>query len=385
MRVLLVSPVSPFTRRSGSEQRSRLFLHALRDLADCDVLQLEEGKQTSMQRLAMPDSTSTVHVHAVVRTDWAPWRRFVPNPALTRQIEHALGRSLADYAVVVGRYLWPVCQLNMPLDLPVVVDLDDWRYRRDRQAPGSPVALVKVLRKAYAHWLAARQLHRFAAAFAVSDIDVRELQGRMPVPVQWLPNMPPVVPHAVSAVPASRQLMFVGSLWYPPNLSAVNWLLSRVWPGVLRRVPDARLLLAGTAPRQVRQAWAQTTGVSAPGFVEDLEAAYAACCGVVAPMLEGAGSNIKVLEAMVHGRPCVVSPLVHAAFAAQLQAGRHYLVAASPQAFTQHLVDLLLRPQEHQDMADCARARVTDVFDPAVFARQLVDGLQAAHLPGLVR
>ena len=291
MRVLLVSPVSPFERRSGSEQRSRLFLHALRDLADCDVLQLEEGQQTSVQRLAMPDSTSTVHVHAVVRTDWAPWRRFVPNPGLTRQIEDALGRSLGDYAVVVGRYLWPVCQLNMPLDLPVVVDLDDWRYRRDRQAPGSPVALVKVLRKAYAHWLAARQLHRFAAAFAVSDIDVRELQGSdaraSSMAAQHAPGdsarrvgsscLAPTDVRGVAVVPAESER---GQLASIPSLA-----------GVLRRVPDARLLLAGTAPRQVRQAWAQTTGVSAPGFVEDLEAAYAACCGVVAPIAGRCGQQ----------------------------------------------------------------------------------------------
>lgn len=306
-------------------------------------------------------------VRAALRAQRWPWQRLKPQPDWTLRIEVALQRPLAHYDLIVGRYLWPVSQLQLPPAVRVVVDLDDWRYRRDPLAPAS--GLAKLARKRFANALAGRELHRFAAAFAVSDVDVRELQGR--IPVQWLPNVPANVPAQVGPVPASSQLLFVGSLWYQPNAEAVDWLLQRVWPRVRAEVSHATLLLAGTAPPSVRAAWAAHAGVSAPGFVDDLDEVYAQSCGVVVPLLSGGGSNIKVLEALAHGRPCVVTPLVHAAFADHLDAGRHYQVASSAAGFAEAMVQMLRRSQAQQAMADAGRQRVLEVFEPDRFRSEL--------------
>jgi len=376
-RVLLVSPVSPLTGRSGSEQRSHLLWRALSTHADCDLLQLEEAAgdgQPLVERL--PDVPGGALVRAVLRAHRWPWQRLKPQPAWTARIEAALPRRLADYDLIVGRYLWPVSQLSLPPGVRVVVDLDDWRYRRDPLAPASGWA--KLARKRFANLLAGRELHRFAAAFAVSDQDVRELQGRLPV--WWLPNVPAQLPLKVTPVPASLQLLFVGSLWYAPNAEAVNWLLQQVWPRVIARVPQARLLLAGTAPKAQLRAWSAHAGVQAPGFVDDLDAAYAGSCGVLAPLLSGAGSNIKVLEAMAHGRPCVVTPLVHSAFADHLLPGQHYLVGRTADEFVALLVGLLEQPQAQQALAAAAREQVQAGFTPRLFA-EVVGRLVQQMLP----
>lgn len=366
LHVLFVSPVSPLSGRSGAEQRSHMLWRALADLAQVDILQLEEAAGSAspgVERLPTPQEAQGVYVKAVVPAHRWPWQRLRPQPHWTARIEALLPQELGNYDLVVGRYLWPVSQLALPLGLRVVVDLDDWRYRRDPLAPAS--GLLKLARKHFANRLAQRELHRFDGAFAVSDLDMRELRGR--IPVHWLPNVPTQVPASVCPVPEARQLLFVGSLWYEPNVEGVQWLLREVWPQVRARVPDAALLLAGTASPRAREAWSAHPGVSAPGFVDDLAATYAGSCGVVVPVLSGAGSNIKVLEAMAHGRPCVVTPLVHGAFSDHLEPQCHYHVAATASEFAEAMVRMLQQPQAERGMAEAARERVMQVFQPQRF------------------
>ena len=105
---------------------------------------------------------------------------------------------------------------------------------------------------------------------------------------------------------------------------------------------------------------------------------------MLAPLLSGAGSNIKVLEAMAHGRPCVVTRLVHSAFADHLSPGQHYLLGRSADEFVELLIGLLERPQAQQALATAARGQVQALFTPQVFA-EVVAGLVRQMLPAAVR
>jgi glycosyltransferase involved in cell wall biosynthesis len=355
-RALFVTPASPLVASSGAEQRSRAMLLAMQRDWDVDVLQLEEGADPQVEAVPAPVDQGWVHVKATAPSHrFMPWR-FRPQPALTAQVESVLGRSLLDYQLILGRYLWPVCQLVIDPRVPLVVDLDDWRYRVDPNATASWGMAAKRLRKALIHSLAAQQLDRFSAAFAVSQADADDLPVRLPTHV--LPNVAFHLPVDVAPVPPAGKLLFVGSLWYEPNIEGIDWLLTRIWPAVRQRVPDAQLQLIGVAHPRVRANWALVPGVSAPGVVDDLHQAYQDCSGVVAPLLSGGGSNIKVLEAMAHARPCIVTGLVHTAFATQFTRNRHYLVANDEAEFVDHMVAVLSRPQEQQAMATAGRDQV---------------------------
>jgi glycosyltransferase involved in cell wall biosynthesis len=49
--------------------------------------------------------------------------------------------------------------------------------------------------------------------------------------------------------------------------------------------------------------------VTALGFVEDLTAQFRECQLFVAPLTEGGGIKIKILEAMAHGIPVLTTPI----------------------------------------------------------------------------
>ncbi len=101
----------------------------------------------------------------------------------------------------------------------------------------------------------------------------------------------------------------IGTARWPPTANAVARLLTAVWPRVIERRPDARLLLAGDgmepssfphigAVQGVR--WCGAVA-SASEFVSEL--------GVLLyPLTSGSGLKVKVLEALALGVPVLTTP-----------------------------------------------------------------------------
>ena len=105
-----------------------------------------------------------------------------------------------------------------------------------------------------------------------------------------------------------HDVLFVGGFAHEPNVDAVIWFASEVWPLVRERQPGSRLCLVGAAPTAAIEALAGEDIVVA-GQVSEVELAehYARACVVVAPLRFGAGIKGKVLEAMYHGVPIVTT------------------------------------------------------------------------------
>lgn len=356
-RILLVTPVSALASAFGAEQRSHLVLEALSRLGLVDIVELREASPFEMGA-AEPWShafgerqASGLRLRVACPARRLPWLRYRPWPGLREAVEQRLGRRLSDYALVMGRYLWPLSQLGGPRLRHSLVDLDDWRVRFDRSGPPLHTAWHQRLRKAVNTRLAQGQLKRFELAFAVSAQDEAELA--LQLPTRRLPNVALNLPASVLPPPAGGPVLFVGSIWHEPNAQAADWLCRVVWPRVRALQPEARLRIIGSGRDPLRQQWAALPGIEAPGYVDDLAQAYAEASAVAAPVFSGGGSNIKVLEALGHGRPCVVTPLVQAAFTPQLQDGQQLHVARGADAFAQRLAQLIATP----DTASAAAGR----------------------------
>jgi glycosyltransferase involved in cell wall biosynthesis len=339
-RILLVTPVSPANVSSGSGQRTALMLEALESCGSVDVVHLMPGAVLKVGAAVQdPALAGGGRMLEAVAPEKALLGRYRPQPALSRAVEGSLGCALSDYDVIVGRYAWGICQLDIPAGVRVVADLDDFKYRYGPQAPLNLETLKERLRKWMAHTLMRRQLPRFDSVFFVSPLDQCE---QPQVKSTLLPNIPfsmPRTPPVRSEV--TKKVLFVGSLWYRPNAEGIDWLLRHVWPHVRREVPKATLVLVGAAPAITREAWAAHPGVEAPGFVDDLAQTYAEAGLVVVPIHSGGGTNIKVLEALAHACPCLVSFFTHRAFAEKLHPGRHLLVASSVKAFQERMIECL--------------------------------------------
>ncbi len=110
------------------------------------------------------------------------------------------------------------------------------------------------------------------------------------------------------------RLLFVGSFDHRPNRLAATFLVNTMWPAVSAALPEARLTIIGRGSRSFLsrmdslESWG-AKGVEALGFVEDLTGLFRKCHLFVAPLPEGGGIKIKILEAMARGIPVVTTPV----------------------------------------------------------------------------
>lgn len=366
MRTLLVTPASPFAPDSGAAQRTALLHAALARLGAVDVLLLAPGAET--RALPVPDE------RIVFRAAWRSLplgaEGYARHEPLTRLV--AGGLDLLRYDLVVGRYLAPVSKLALPQGMPALVDLDDVCTRFDASIGWGGQALAARTRAWLKQSAVASVLPRFRGCFFVSPLDREHFSG---VAGTVLPNIPYGPPAAPDAAAPGETVLFVGSLWYAPNRAGVERFLARAWPRVLAARPGARLVLVGAAPAAQRDRWGAHPGVAAPGYVEDLAAAYRGAALAVAPVWSGGGTNIKVLEAFAHARACVTTRFCARAFGDAFDPAADLAVAADDDALAQRIVHLLAHRAEREDRARRGAAVVArrfgrERFDAAV--RELV-------------
>jgi glycosyltransferase involved in cell wall biosynthesis len=102
--------------------------------------------------------------------------------------------------------------------------------------------------------------------------------------------------------------LLVANFGYGPNARGAEWLLRSVWPQVRGRLPTATLrLVGGRMPSALARLAATTPGVDVMGQVAQLAPLLRDAGVVVAPLLEGGGTRLKIVEAWSQGKAVVTT------------------------------------------------------------------------------
>ena len=114
--------------------------------------------------------------------------------------------------------------------------------------------------------------------------------------------------RAVGAHDGRRSLIFVGSLNWYPNVSAVEFLLKEIWPPLRQAIPDLTLEIVGSAPpRSLVELAAALPGVTVHGFVDDVRPLMDAATLYVCPIRDGGGTE-STAGRLRHGKVRHCSP-----------------------------------------------------------------------------
>ena len=97
---------------------------------------------------------------------------------------------------------------------------------------------------------------------------------------------------------------FVGLMGYAPNIDAVRWFATQVLPIIHRSVPGATFRIVGRAAETVADL-DLLDGVRVVGQVDSLRDELAAADVAVVPIRSGAGTRLKIIEAMANRLPTV--------------------------------------------------------------------------------
>jgi len=155
-------------------------------------------------------------------------------------------------------------------------------------------------------------------------------------------------------------LLFVGALDYEPNSEAVEWFVREVLPLVRERVPTATLRIVGRGGGRVD--WVRgEPGVDLVGAVEDLSTQLDAADGAVVPIRVGAGTRLKVVEALANRLPLVTTAV--GCEGIEVRDGEHALVRDDAEGFAAACVSVLTDPALRQRLADAGAELFTQRYD----------------------
>jgi glycosyltransferase involved in cell wall biosynthesis len=266
-----------------------------------------------------------------------------------------------------------------------ILDLDD--IESISHARQTRIAGVKSLGKAYyaAAWVEWLKLRRaeaqaFRAMHRVlicSDQDKQVLHRRFgDGKVHVVPNTVRVAEQLPAKPAAGRlELLFVGTLDYPPNDDAVHWLLAEIMPAIRARLGDGAAVLrviGRKAPGWMRER-AQRGEMELHADVPDVAPYYEQADAVLVPIRSGSGTRIKILEAFALGRAVISTTTGMEGIAAR--DGEELLIADSAQAYADAVARLAGDPALRDALVRAGRTLVEERYSAASCVRALKEAM----------
>ena len=133
----------------------------------------------------------------------------------------------------------------------------------------------------------------------------------------------------------TQDIVFIGGYGHPPNVDAVDWLVTEIWPEIRKTLPGVRLFLCGSKMPEHFKNYA-CDDIILKGFIPDLDRLLKKTRLTIAPLRYGAGLKGKVASSIGAGVPCVGTDIAFEGMHEDgLKTVRH--AANTPAEFAQHI------------------------------------------------
>lgn len=326
LRVLMITHRTPYPPDKGDRIRSYQILRYLAQHARVDLATLADepvGAETSAALSELTERVAIVPVAGIARWAWgglsfARGRSITEglfySPELHRRLRKWTAETRYDAVIVVcssmAQYLTSL-RLNQTTTLVDLIDVDSQKWF-DYAAKSA--GLKKRLYRLEARRVAALEadLSRKCDRILLTTEDEVACLRSISRDAQAL-----AVPNGVDfdyfhpneyAAVRTNSCVFVGALDYKPNVDGVVWFCDRVWPLIVRQLPEAQFTIVGRRPVEAVKRLAARRGVRVVADVPDVRPYLWESAVAVAPLQVARGVQNKVLEAMASGTPMVVSP-----------------------------------------------------------------------------
>lgn len=244
---------------------------------------------------------------------------FKPYPALKFQsnslkakLKMLTRKKKFDLVWVNFSILADVCLNNIIGDSPVILDQHECEelvykdYFRTGSIVERFIALINLLKLEKFH---KKFLTRFSAILCVSkkEAEFTKQQIKRKINIWIAPNgvdRKTFYPDN-SFENKSNRILLCSGMNVRRNIDAVIWFAKSIFPLVRKQVPDAEFWIVGSGPTQEVLRLNSIPGVKVIGAVDKIEEYYRMGKVFVAPYRFGAGTKLKVFEAMASGIPIV--------------------------------------------------------------------------------
>ena len=327
--ILFVTTSSNWPLTDGKRQRTWFLIEALSKKFNVDLLfigyqseknQIEKSTNT-INKLFFFDIADTKLPDLGYPSFLLSKKQKSNNNFIIHQIEN-LFSELNDknqYSFVFSRYIWPLLILALPKGVKVVCDIDDVYFEAQKSRIQNETNFLRKL--------------KLQVLFVFGTKKVKKLLNRIDIPIIvkesdrifyglkkaiCVPNIPfgfyidkksPI--HNASVAPAdTMKFGFIGKLSFRPNYLGLIEFINSVWNPLIKIKSEIRLVIAGSGemPEILKSAIEKSQNIDFIGFVESPEIFWNQISILIVPIDEGAGSNIKIAEAFIHGKAVIANP-----------------------------------------------------------------------------
>ncbi len=210
--------------------------------------------------------------------------------------------------------------------------------------------------------------------------------AELPILRQYLPNKPvsvfQVLHVSVNNKPSPfnsrRDIFFLGGFGHSPNIDAVNWFVSEIWPLIHRELPKVTFHIVGSEVPQTVKDLESVPGVVVIGYLKNLDPILSYMRLSVAPLRYGAGIKGKVATTMGAGIPVICTNI--AAEGMYISDGFHTRVADNITAFAKAVVQTYKDKKQWEKFSKNGRALVQQHFSKEANRLSLLSVLNEARV-----
>lgn len=363
MKVAWISPYVPAPVTSGGAIRQHRLAESLSAQAEVHLFARGEPWEAARLRGAGRGPFAT----AWVGRDYCP--RFAADTGsarVRRGSPRSLYRAVLDLHrrvsldLVVVAHSWASLGAE-ELGLPWLLDehnVESRYFSEMYRAQGQSGARVDRELAEIAQW-ERRVWASCTALTCVSEKDAALIASHRPA------GAPSVVPNGAvvaHAAPDARErrggVVFVGSMRHAPNVDAARRLTEHILPRVWAELPSVELtVVGGPVPPSLDRSRGRLNGDAAKvrlaGIVPEVRPYLVEARVFANPLSHGAGSSLKLVEALASGLPIVSSELGARGFG--LVPGKHYLLADTDEEQAAAICRILKDPELAAGLSRAAR------------------------------
>jgi len=113
------------------------------------------------------------------------------------------------------------------------------------------------------------------------------------------------IPTTIQEQNKALTILMVANFEYSGNNEGIKWFYKHVWQIILDKIHNAKLVLVGKCPSEIRIMTKNENNITITGIVPSLTEFYEKAACVILPLFNDGGTKTKLLEAMAYGKPIV--------------------------------------------------------------------------------
>ena len=312
-RILFISSSGPLPNTDGKRQRTNAILKTLSSEYIVDFLVVDNLTEFQIATNAYQDRNinflffATNKKSLIFKVKKKLGCAFIGDKGLKSFIKKLNAEN--EYSFIFSRYINPVA--SIPNKLKIVCDVDDDFFELYQSKLLHEKNIISKFILQFRFLINVRKykqlLSKLDFAFYVKK------EKRALCPNEILPNLPfQLLTNSNLKFTScdSLKLLFVGKLTYKPNIDGIKWFLNEIWPYLNNNLKKVELTIVSSVPcndEEMNTIILSNNNIQILYNVDSIQEVYKEHSVIIAPIFQGGGSSIKIVESLMMGRLVITS------------------------------------------------------------------------------